>query len=606
MPDFLPSKLQLHAAEPYRIPQFERAGYLRLDINEHPAGAPDFVVEAVRNALTAETIATYPVYADWHNTAATFFGVQADQLTCTAGGDEAIKAICEAHLMPGKALVTVAPGYDMFAIWAKVYGNPLLTLELGQTGAPADFAFDPNAWLSLLQANLGNVGLVALVTPNNPTGTLIPRETILQTLALLPGVPVVVDETYAEFVGSSHADLLDDHANLFVIRSFSKVHGLAGLRAGAVLSQAQNIEALRRVLNPFNVNRAAVAASLAVMQRPDHCTRHVQTITEARTQFVAELNALGLATGPATANFVVVELGARCAELTAKLAAEGVLIRNRTGTHPRLHGWCRVAIGTPAQMWRALQALKKHLLPAPALQALVWDVDGVLVDVQRSYRTAIVDTAQFFLRQAGLHEAANQVTPGLVEAYKRRGGLNNDWDCTLAICHELGVPVAHSAVVADFQARYWGSNGHDGLIAGEPFLMPAALLQAAREHVQMGVVTGRPRQEALWTLERAGVLSLLGPLVAMEDAPGKPAPDGILRVLAKLQVAPAQAAYLGDSVDDMRAAKAAGCLALGVLPPGPDGAPDWLSGLAQRLYDAGADAVFADAKEALAWAKATK
>lgn len=602
---FLPSKLQLQAAEPYRIPQYERAGYLRLDINEHPAGAPDFVVEAVRNALTAETIATYPVYAQWHQTAAQFFDVQVDQLTCTAGGDEAIKAICEAHLMPGKALVTVAPGYDMFAIWAKVYGNPLLTLELGQTGAPEAFAFDPNAWLQLLRDHLPAVGMVALVTPNNPTGTLIDRQTILATLALLPNVPVVVDETYAEFVGVGHADLLDKYQNLFIIRSFSKVHGLAGLRAGAVLSQAQNVEALRRVLNPFNVNRAAISASLAVMQRPDHCSRHVQTITQARSQFVAELDALGLVTGPATANFVVVRLGERCAELTAKLAGEGILIRNRTGTHPKLNGWCRVAIGTPAQMRRAIKTLQKHLLPALQLQTLVWDVDGVLVDVQRSYRAAIVATAQFFLRQAGLHDAANQVTPALVETYKRRGGLNNDWDCTLAICHELGVPVSHAAVVADFQARYWGSNGYDGLITAEPFLVPASVLAQAAQRLQMGVVTGRPRQEALWTLDRVGARTYLGPVVAMEDAPGKPAPDGILQVLDTLGASAATAAYLGDSVDDMRAAKAAGCLALGVLPPGPDGRPDWLSGLAQRLYDAGADAVFADAKEALAWARAT-
>lgn len=609
---FLPSRLQLQAAEPYRIPQFERAGYLRLDVNEHPGGAPEFVVQAVHHALTPQTLATYPVYAEWHQQAAQFFGVTEDQLTCTSGGDEAIKAICEAHLLAGKSLVTVAPGYDMFAIWARVYGNPLVTLPLGTIGKPEDFAFDPQAWLTLLQAQHGQIGMVALVTPNNPTGTLIPRQTIVDTLDLLAGIPVVVDETYCEFVGQTHADLLAQYPQLFIIRSFSKVHGLAGLRVGAVLSQAQNIEALRRVLNPFNVNRAAVAASLAVMARPDHCAQHVANITAARTTFVAAMQDLGLRCGPATANFVVVELGTRCAEVTAALAREGILIRNRTGTHPALDGWCRIAVGTPAQMQRTAATLRKHLQPAPALAALVWDVDGVLVDVQNSYRQAIVATAQQTLRDLGRLDAADRVDAELVETFKRRGGLNNDWECTAAIVAELRGAgsdndpgqAAYETLVASFQGRYWGSDGHDGLIAAEPFLVQQADLQLAAKTWKMAVVTGRPRQEALWTLQRAGVVALLGPLYAMEDGPGKPDPTGMQTVLGQLGVLAAKAGYLGDSVDDMRAAKAAGMVALGVLPPGPDGRPNWLSGLADRLYAAGADAVFASAQEALAWAKA--
>ena len=588
-PDFLPSRVQLAAVQPYRIPQFERAGYLRLDINEHPGGAPAFVVEAVHAALDADTLATYPVYARWHEAAAAYFGVGADEVTCTAGGDEAIKAICEAHLLAGKSLLAVEPGYDMFKAWAQLYGNAQRGVALG-----ADFALDEQAWLEALTPD---VGLVAIVTPNNPTGTLFPRALIEETLRRV-SCPVVVDETYGEFVGHSVADLLPANPHLFIIRSFSKVHGLAGLRAGAVLSQAQNIEALRRVLNPFNVNRAAIAASLAVLQRPDHTARHVAEIGVARRQFVRDLNALGIETGPAHANFVLAHVGAKAGLATERLAAEGILIRNRTGSHPRLEGWCRIAIGSPVQMRRCAGALRKVLAPAPTIETLLFDMDGPLVDVSQSYRRAIVWTAKSLLGRYGASpEAVDLVDDARVEALKRRGGLNNDWDCTAALIAGFGIAVGYDEVKEAFQSLYWGQEG-DGLIEDEPFRVDAALRARIAARFGSAVVTGRPREEALFTLKRRGADDLWRTVVAMEDvAVQKPDPQGIHKALAALDASAATAAYLGDSVDDIGAAKAAGVLAVGVLPAGAQ----WSDGLCERLYEAGAYAVFASIEEAVAW-----
>lgn len=597
MPAFLPSRVHLDAVQPYRIPQFERTGFLRLDINEHPGGAPAHVVEAVHAALTADSLATYPVYAEWHAEAARFFAVQPDQLTCTAGGDEAIKALCEAHLLAGKALLTVEPGYDMFRVWAQLYGNPLRGVSLDQS-----FALDPDEWLAALSPD---IGLVALVTPNNPTGTLVDRALIEATLQRVT-CPVLIDETYAEFVGRSAADLIPEHPHLFIVRSFSKVHGLAGLRAGAILSQAQNIEALRRVLNPFNVNRAAIAASLAVMRAPEHCAAHVTDVTEAREKFVFDLQEMGVRTGPATANFVLAEFGPRAHEVTQRLAEEAILIRNRTGTHPRLNGWCRIAIGSSAQMQRTVGAMRKVVLPPPQLDALVLDFDGPLADVSHSYRKAILDTARALLSRDGAPpQVLEQCRPDRVEALKRLGGLNNDWDCTAALIAELGGAVAMDEVIETFQSLYWGDGG-DGLIAAEPWRVDAQTCRTLQEF-GAAIVTGRPRREALWTLQARGCADVWPIVVAMEDmAVQKPAPDGILQALAALGVAPERAAYLGDGVDDMTAARAAGCLAIGVLPAAQDGdrlAP-WRTGLAERLYEAGAHAVFLSVQEVLTWLKA--
>ncbi|MSP92095.1 MAG: aminotransferase class I/II-fold pyridoxal phosphate-dependent enzyme [Myxococcales bacterium] len=593
----LPSRLHLDATRPYRIPDYERAGWLRLDVNEHAGGAPAFVIDALRDGLTAATVATYPCYTAWLALAAEHFGVRTDQLTPTAGGDEAIKAICEAFLLPGRPLVTLDPGYDMFRIWANLYGNPLHAVPLG-----AGFAFDGPAWFDALA---GSVGLIAIVSPNNPTGTLVPRDVIEATLSRVR-CAVVVDETYADFSGTTVCDLVDQYPNLFVVRSFSKAHGLAGLRAGAVVASAANIDALRCVLNPFNVSRPAIVASMAVMERPQAVRQHVADVMIARTEFVAALRDLGIETAPAHANFVLANLGAQAGSVVAGLRAEGILVRDRTGTHARLDGWVRIAIGSSSQMRRCAGALRKRLVSAPKITTLLLDMDGVLVDVSASYRCAILETAREFLGRSGAPASViDQVDDATVEALKRSGGLNNDWDCTIALLHQFGVDVPRHQIVEAFQQRYWGNDG-TGYIAREPWLVPAAVVGRIGRRFTTAIVTGRPRTEAIFTLRRHAVSDTWPIVVALEDAePPKPHAAPILCALEQLRRSGASgsadlAAYVGDGVDDMRAAVAAGVLPVGVLPP----QATWDDGLVDRLYDAGAHCVFASVEEVVGWLEA--
>ena len=597
-PPMLPSRLRLDRVQPYQIPQFERTGFLRLDINENPCGAAEFVVQAVQQALGAQELATYPVYADWHRAAAAYFGVAQTDLTCTAGGDEAIKAICEAYLLPNTALLTVEPGYDMFKIWAQLYDNPLRGVALD-----AQFELDEVKWLAAVQAD--DVGLVALVVPNNPTGTLVSRELIEKTLQLAR-CPVVIDETYGEFVDRSVADLIAHFPTLFIVRSFSKVHSLAGLRAGAVLSQPQNIAGLRCVLNPFNVNRAAIAGSLAVLANPDHCRAHVREIGENRSKFVQDLAQMDIECGPSHANFVLVHLGARAGLCTQQLETEGILIRDRSNTHALLCGWCRIAIGSAGQMARTIAALRKVILPPPQLDALIFDLDGPLVDVSGSYRQAIIETAKHFLGAAGASaERVAAIDSARVEEIKRQSGLNNDWICTQALLDKCGLTTPIDEIITYFQSIYWGTAA-DGLIAREPFRAGADTRTRVGGYAT-AIVTGRPRAEALWTLQHNGANTLWHQVIAMEDAPPKPSPIGIWQALDNVSGARTpeictRAAYLGDSVDDMRAATAAGVVAIGILPA----SATWGDGLAEALALAGASVIFRSVDAALDWLEREK
>lgn len=200
------------------------------------------------------------------------------------------------------------------------------------------------------------------------------------------------------------------------------------------------------------------------------------------------------------------------------------------------------------------------------LQVLLFDMDGVLVDVSTSYRRAIIETVEHF--------TGRQISPKDVQRYKNHGGFNDDWKLTHSIITDTAMKVPLSRVVEEFQRRYRG-NDWDGLISEEEPLIDDSTLDALQEAgLLMGVVTGRPQEEAEWTIEHMGWSSRF-PIVLGKEKQGertKPDPFPLNHTLTMLaavgrDVDANEAAYVGDSVDDMKAARAADMWALGVVPP---------------------------------------
>lgn len=201
-----------------------------------------------------------------------------------------------------------------------------------------------------------------------------------------------------------------------------------------------------------------------------------------------------------------------------------------------------------------------------SIRGVFFDMDGVLVDVSRSYRRAIQETAEHFV--------GRRITNYVVQRYKNAGGFNDDWKLTHAIVTDAGMEVPYPRVVEQFQQLYRGDNWN-GLIAEEPPLIASHTLDAlSTEGRVLGVVTGRPDAEARWTIDRFGWGRYFPLVVARErhEGRGKPDPFPLQRALAildaaGLQVAPEECVYIGDSVDDMVAARAAGMWAIGFVPP---------------------------------------
>ncbi len=201
----------------------------------------------------------------------------------------------------------------------------------------------------------------------------------------------------------------------------------------------------------------------------------------------------------------------------------------------------------------------------PTFKALLFDMDGVLVDVSRSYRRAIEETV--------MHFTGRKIHANTVQRYKNLGGFNDDWKLTHAIITDSGMEVSISRVIEEFQRRYQGENW-DGFIAEEPPLIKTRTLDRLAQGHILGIVTGRPEAEARWTLDRMGWKKYFPLLVAKEkqERRGKPDPFPLQHALgildaAGLNVRPDEAAYIGDSVDDMQAARAAGMWAIGMVPP---------------------------------------
>ncbi|MCS6951656.1 MAG: HAD-IA family hydrolase [Bryobacterales bacterium] len=220
-------------------------------------------------------------------------------------------------------------------------------------------------------------------------------------------------------------------------------------------------------------------------------------------------------------------------------------------------------------------------------EVLVFDMDGVLVDVTASYVETIRATVRRFTGREVSHEA--------IQDLKNAGGWNNDWDLTHKLIREAGVEVDYATVVSAFQSLFLGSDG-DGWILRERWIARPGLLEAFAARYRLAIFTGRPNREARLTLDRFAGAVRFDPLIGSDDVrQGKPAPEGLLRI-AELTEASALW-YVGDTVDDARAARAARVPFIGVAAPGNPRRAE----LESLLRAEGAIAVVEDINELPEW-----
>jgi histidinol-phosphate aminotransferase len=333
---------------------------LRLHLNENTAGCSPRVLEAMR-AVTRADAAFYPDYTRVHAAVAAYFDVEPARVLLTNGLDEGIHAACFAWLQRGglgeqREAVIVEPAFDMYAACADAAGG-----RIRHVLPRPEFEFPLE---ETLDAITGDTRLVFLTSPNNPTGLPVPREALETVLDRVPAEALVfLDEAYADFAEQHLLGELSRYPGLLVGRTFAKAHGLAAVRAGAVMAAPPVIERLRRVLPPYGVNVFAIAALLAAVEDREYLDWYRGQVIESRRLVHAFCEQHGLHAWPSQANFVLIRIGERSREVVAAMARRGVFVRDRSN-EPGCAGCLRMSAGVVEHTRRGLSALEEVLCDA--------------------------------------------------------------------------------------------------------------------------------------------------------------------------------------------------------------------------------------------------
>ncbi len=286
-----------------------------LDASAYPDGS----ASAVRQALAAR------------------FELPADWFVVGNGSNEVFDMLCKALLDPGELVLHPAPSYGMYRHYALANAAAVGEVELD-----ADFDLEPGPYLDQDPA------LIALCSPNNPTGNALSAEAVGALLEADPERPVVVDEAYAEFGDQGWLARVRAFPNLIVVRTLSKAFGLAGLRLGYAVAHPDWLQYVERARLPYNVNALTQTLAAAALHDPTFADDYVAMIREERPRWAQALRERGFRVWPSEANFLLARVpeGVEREALMADLEAEGMLIRG-PGSHPRLAECVRVTIGTP-------------------------------------------------------------------------------------------------------------------------------------------------------------------------------------------------------------------------------------------------------------------
>ena len=345
----LPVRQAILDRRTYEPPGEDRADKLRLDFNENTAGCSPKVQRALAK-LTPKLLSMYPEYERGTRRLARHFGVAYEELLLTNGGDDALRLFFDAFVDAGATALICEPTFPMYRYWGEVAGAKIEALRYS---ANMEFPLE-----GVLKALAAKPRVLFVCNPNNPTGTLLETHVIEKILQTATHTAVVLDEAYAEFSGITVIPLIHRYPHLFVARTFSKAAGLAALRLGAVIANAESLSILRRATAPFPVNVAALTAAQAAVNDSKTMKLYVKNILRTRGWFEKELHKLGVKTYFSAGNFVLCDFGRRGSEMCEQLQTKhGVLLRDRS--RDIAPGHVRVSIGTQKEMERLLKLIRR-------------------------------------------------------------------------------------------------------------------------------------------------------------------------------------------------------------------------------------------------------
>ena len=346
---------------------------VRFDLNTSPA-PPSLALRLLQAGAYGRPISVYPPsdYRGLVTAAAETYGVGRDELLVGAGADEILDLVAKAFLPPGAGAVIPTPTYAMYSVLTEQ--RPARPILVPRRSAAHGYALD----LPAVREAARDAAVVWLCSPNNPTGLPEPAGSISELLGGLladagadgRAAPVVVlDEAYAEFVGTSLVGLRTAYPRLVVVRTASKAYALAGLRVGFAIARREILAEVEPYRPPGSVSIPSVAVVTAALQAPKVLRANVARVSAERARLAAAFAALGAPASPSVANFLLVGFGdrERATAVDDGLLRRGIVPRTFGARHP-LADYLRFTVRAPAEDDRLIAALAEILpaLPHPA------------------------------------------------------------------------------------------------------------------------------------------------------------------------------------------------------------------------------------------------
>jgi len=357
VPDYIARLKAYVAGKP--IEELEReygvSHSIKLASNENPLGPSPKAVAAIVDRVT--DLHRYPD-ANSHllrQRLAEKLHVQSPQIVLGNGSNEIIELLVRTFLQPGDEVIMPTPSFLMYEIMVQAGGGTAVKVPL------KELVVDLEGMAKCLS---GRTRMVFVNNPNNPTGTIVSRDSFQWFLGQIPSrVLVVVDEAYIEFVRDRNCpiglDYLDSDKTVVALRTFSKAYGLAGLRLGYGVMRQELAALIHRVRQPFNVNSLAQTGALAALDDDDFFNGTVRTVHEGLGFLYEQLEGLGLECFPSQTNFFLIDVQRDAKEVFEEMLRRGVIIRPMTAYgYP---SYIRINVGLPEENQRFVEALKEVL-----------------------------------------------------------------------------------------------------------------------------------------------------------------------------------------------------------------------------------------------------
>lgn len=333
-------------AEPSRL------GKVRLDRNDRNQPFSKAFMARIRERLTDELIMAYPECWPAFEKTAAHIGVPVDHVLLHMGSEQAIKLVFETYIRPGDKVLLHLPGYAMYPVFANLY-----QAELESQSCDAELCFDWEQYIGRIQPGLR---MVVVENPNGFLGNAIDMATLERLIAKAQscGTLALVDEAYFLFHRETAVPLLGEYENLIITRSFSKAFGLAGLRAGCLVSRPENITNLTKLKPAYELTSVTAMILEELLDHPEEYNSFAEETRQCLVDFKAAVEALGYATSQSVANFLTIRLGHDMAEAwRTELAKIGILIR-RPFREEHLRDWVRISTASPAVQEQAVKVLR--------------------------------------------------------------------------------------------------------------------------------------------------------------------------------------------------------------------------------------------------------